>query len=269
MTETLLEVYPEPTPVRTFSDTENERFLDGLKRFPVYPDDCVIASPGFAYDQSIHYRSADVDSDVEWAQEVTELEPDFEDFLVKLIERIQKVYPGDTDKWNSEFVGKGIDATSTLKEVSEAEAANCFIRSVAFVGVLQGLGVEAKIIQGDWVETTRERVLGEYAVGADPEYRDVGSSFGAGVRFLKGEQGEFHAFALVRAQDKLYLADPALWVKHEDGTPNYPLVKEVTEEELLNRDIVFELPNGKKRHYVFRGGRVVIETPQQNRAALV
>lgn len=232
-----------------------DRLVVKMYEFSAYPPDAILTSSGFMIDQSIHYRANDLEDEVASATLLLEGAPDFTSFLEQLIGRIKDAYPGDVSKWMSDFVRQGIDRQSTLQDVAEAGAANCFIRGVAFTGILQQMGIEAKVVEGDWVETSRNRVLGRYAAETSVEYRDASTSYGSGMRFLKGEKGEFHAFVLVKQGDKMYFADPALWVKDEEGTSLFPLVREVSEDEIRQKDIVFPLDADIKRHYVFKNGR--------------
>ena len=239
-------IYPEPTPLES-SPHAIERLSKSIDQFVAYPDNAVISVPEMAVDQELRFTVDDIRAEVDWASEELSKHDSFEDFLVALSERVTALLPGNVEAWAEQFLGR--EEPATIAEVAEAGAANCFVRSVVFSGILQQVGIDAKAVKGHWVETTRQSVLGSYAVDADVKYRD---KFRAGVTYLEGEKGESHIFSIIKYDGDYFIADPALWVKHEDGSLHYPLAKKTDREELLSRDIAFSLPDGQLRHYVFR-----------------
>lgn len=243
--------FPEPIPGEQDPYSLQKR-LEKLQSFPVYPADGVLSVPGvgLSEDQHLRYRADDLLPEVKWAEEALAQEPDFSDFLKELIGRVTEKLPGDAKKWEEEFWQKGRDYEATIEDVAVASAANCFVRSVAFVGVLQQLGIEAEAISGNWIGTSRERVRGRYPVGQVVEYRENYSTGGL-ARHLKGEEGEHHVFTVARHEGRFFFADPALWVKNEDSSPSFPLAREITQEELGEGAVKFPLPNGENRHYTF------------------
>ena len=237
-----------------------EKYRRFINDFPRYPDNTIIiaASASVIGEQAIHFRKEDIQEEVDFAKKELEQSGDrFPEFLTSVIKHVTNRYPGNPTKWQTEFLNKGIDEQTILPTVREQEAANCFHRNLIFSAALQEVGIEAKVLQGDWIETTRNRMIGNYE---GLPYKRTGMS---GVRFFEGEKGEYHAFTLVRHNYRYYLADAALWVKDDLGNPLYPVVKEVTEEELLERDVTVSLPNEKKRHYVFKDNDFEILQPKR------
>ncbi len=260
MSNTFENPLPEPTIPNPVDEAQRDRLMRGFNAMPSYPDGGELNAVSAFYNQSILFRSEDVAEDASWAREVLQAAPDNQQFLEQLVARIVEEYPAETEGWIDKHLISDT-AVATLKDAREARAANCVVRSTAFVGALQQAGIEAKVLLGDWVETSRQRVIGSYAIGDGVKYRNGKStaSFAGGVRFLEGEKGEEHAFALVKIDGKFYLADPALMAKGGDETPAYPLVREVSEGELVSRDISFDLPNGVKRHYTTKGVGIYTE----------
>lgn len=243
---------PEPTPSMPLTGSLERNQRAFINDFPALPAEGIFTSsgPSIFGEQSILFRESDLTEDIAWAKNEYSSQPDFIRFLDGLARYLDTRYPGDPDKWKREFVGKNIDSQTTLDTIRNEGAASCFHRSLVNAYVLQHLGIEAKFVAGEWVETTRNRVVGSYPKGQEVPYDKKFATMG--FRYLIGEKGDAHAFTLIRKEGKYYLADAALWVKDGSGNKMHPVIKEVAEQELMERDIVVPLPTGEKRHYVFK-----------------
>lgn len=249
---------PEPTPWE-MPEYYKQKYKDFFNDFPIYPRDALIVSSGFAFDQSIHLREEDLKEDVHLAKKLyQDRSQPFTTFASALADLLADRYPGNVAKWREDYINKGIDAQTNLSTIRKEGASSCFHRGVIYSYILQQLGIESKVLEGDWVETNRKHVLGNYPGHKEvPKY--VKPGYYSGANYYEGEEGEGHDFVLARKNDQYYLIDPALKIKGESS--KHHVVKPVTQEELMSRDILVSLPDGRYRHYVFKTNTVSIEKP--------
>lgn len=247
---------PEPRPPSRNEQAE-ARIEKFINNFPRYPEDCVINGAGFFNEQAIHFKRSDIGEDVSGTQalqqEYERGNISFDELMSRTIGNLRARYKGDPEKWAREYVNRGMDRNATITDVRENECASCFHLNLVFSDLMHNIGVDAKVIQGSWVETSRQRVIGSYDLDKVKLARQFVKD---GVYILEGEKSEDHAFTLIEKEGKYWLADAALWIKDDSGEPIEPVVCEVSKETLLSRDIRVPLPNGKYRHYVFNYGAI-------------
>ena len=237
---------PEPTPMEMFPSIRRLR-TEFFNTFPTFPSEAIITGAGgIIGEQSIRFNEQDIQEEIQKGRELYQEDKPFPQFLSELADYVSNRFIGNPQKWKTQFLDKGIDINTTLDTVRSEEAASCFHRSIVYSHILQRLGIEAKAIQGDWIETTRNNVKGTYEGKTIPRYSKIGAT---SIRYFEGEQGDYHAFTLVRRDGQFFLVDPALRMPGE--TP-YHIVIPASMEDLVKGDIAVPLPNGKKRHYVFK-----------------
>ena len=233
---------------------------DFLKKPTPIKNNSILSAPNSSIfgEQSIYYKDQDLEDDVNWAKEKFSQLADTKVFLAEACKYIDEKYIGNVKKWNQEYVDTGKDKDTTLAEVKSEEVSSCFHRGIILTHLVNSLGVSglsANFVSGDWVETDRQKVLGQYD---SSKYKYRGSGI-AGVKFMEGEPGEAHAFVIVKSDEKYFLADPSLFIKDETQGTRVPVVEEFPKRTVLSREMSVNLPNGKSRHYVFHAMELEVE----------
>lgn len=253
-TKTVLPLEPDILYERNrWTDARIEEYINNPPR---YPEDCVITADTCLIGQAIHFKRSDISEDVSRTQalqhEYESRNISFDELMVITIRSLRSRYKGNLEKWLREYVftEERRDTNATIADVRENECVSCFHLNLIFSDLMHNIGVDAKVIQSVWVETTRQKVLGLYS---DLEKVKLKQPSDSGVCVLEGEKSEYHAFTLVKKDGKYWLADAALWIKDDKGEVIEPVVCEVSKETLLDRDIKIPLPNRTYRHYIIPG----------------
>jgi len=262
----------KPTPGDTYKDSHSvslrriaektgrktRTFFDTAYDYPAKGFLAEEDASSFVGAQKFQLHEEDVREEIAWARAEFAKDPDVSRFCSRLIEYLTDRFPGDADKWQSEFVKKGVDHKTRLPEVRREKCVSCFHRNVLFAYLLQQLGFKAKAIAGMWMETdqTEINVVGSRGITERAARGEKYTPIGRGMYVFEGETGGAHVFTLVGLGNDVYLADAALWVKDTDGKRLYPVVDKVDVQGLVKKgatynDVSHKLPSGRIRHYVF------------------
>ncbi len=248
----------------TPSSSQEDLLRQYWASFPPYPTASFRATEdalSIAAEQTVLVNNADLQREIVEAEHLLAQEEHTSQFLDHIARFVADQFPGNVEKWHTEFVNTGVDADTTLADVKKAGAASCFHRAIALGTVLQRVGIDAKAAVGYVLESDRE----------SPFHIPPGANLGPGamgVYVLENESFEGHVFNIVRNADEVYLVDSAMLLVDEFGKGTDPLVEKVDvsahveKHDGVHQAVSMQLRSGRYRHYVFQRKGVTVEAVQ-------